>query len=185
MKRNISVFISVVSLVLSIVALCNAYPRSLGIDYLGWIVGLLALITAILLGWNIYTFFDVRENQKRYISIVNDVDTSQHKAMAVSEHANLMIYHKLLLGEDPCGLEFRFLYHGVCCIYHTSQFEDFKTCSLIVKALNQCFTSPLSVTMSQSNKMQIITLLKKVKGEDKIDGFLDLMQKVALIQTLS
>lgn len=49
-----------ISLVFSIFALCRAYPReSLGFDYMGVIVGLLALLVGFLVAWQIYKTIDV------------------------------------------------------------------------------------------------------------------------------
>lgn len=179
----ISLGTSLIAIILSIVAICNIYPRELGIDYLGWIVGILALLTTVLLGWNIYTIIDIKESHKRYISVINEVDISQHKVLALQEHANWMIYHQLLLKEDPCGLEFRFLYYGVSCLYHTSMIGEYETCRLVVKALNECFTNPKSVTITKRNKEQVLSLLHLVKQPGKIEGYMSLMEKIALIGT--
>lgn len=173
--------ISCVAITLSVIAICNVYPRQLGLDYLGMIVGVLALLTTILIGWNIYTLIDIKEIHKRYISIINQVDISQHKVLAVQENANWMIYHQLLLKNDPCGLEFRFLYHGVSCLYHTSMIDKYETCSLIARTINDCFTNPQAVKLSKSNKQQVLLLLRQVKQPSKIEGYMDLMEKVALI----
>ena len=135
-EGKISITISLTAIIISIIALCNVYPRELGIDYLGWIVGILALLTTILLGWNIYTTIDIKENHRRYTSIINEVDISQHKGLALQEHANWMIYHQFLLNQDPCGLEFRFLYYGVSCLYHTSMIGEYDTCRMIVKTFS-------------------------------------------------
>lgn len=180
-EGKISIAISLTAIIISIIAICNVYPRELGIDYLGWIVGILALLTTILLGWNIYTTIDIKENHRRYTSIINEVDISQHKVLALQEHANWMIYHQLLLNHDPCGLEFRFLYYGVSCLYHTSMIGEYDTCRMVVKALNECFTNPKAVKMTKSNKEQVLILLNLVKQPNKIDGYMDLMEKVALI----
>lgn len=180
-EGKISIAISLTAIIISIIAICNVYPRELGIDYLGWIVGILALLTTILLGWNIYATIDIKESHRRYTSIINEVDISQHKVLSLQEHANWMIYHQLLLNQDPCGLEFRFLYYGLSCLYHTSIIGEYDTCRMIVKALNECFTNPKSVKMTKSNKEQVLILLNLVKQPNKIDGYMDLMEKVALI----
>jgi hypothetical protein len=182
-EGKISIAISLIAIIISIIAICNAYPRELGIDYLGWIVGVLALLTTILIGWNIYTTIDIKESHRQYISIINEVDISQHKVLAIQEHTNWMIYHQLLLNHDPCGLEFRFLYYGASCLYHTSIIGEYETCRMVVKALNECFTNPKAVTMTKSNKEQVILLLNLVKQPNKIEGYMDLMEKVALIGT--
>lgn len=57
--------------------LCNEYPRyfdkdNLGFDYLGAIVGILALLVTILIGWNI--FYAIHNKEKIKSEIREDVD---------------------------------------------------------------------------------------------------------------
>ena len=57
--RNIVILIlSGISILVSIIALCRTYPHTsdLGMDYQGIIVGILALLVTVLIGWNIYPF---------------------------------------------------------------------------------------------------------------------------------
>ena len=58
--------ISTVALAISIVALCNSHPRTLGFDYLGLLVGILALLVTALIGWQIFIVinFDKLIDQK-------------------------------------------------------------------------------------------------------------------------
>ena len=65
-ERIIIYGISVVSFILSIAALCRTYPRyisyeecNLGFDYMGVIVGALALLVGFLVAWQIYKTIDV------------------------------------------------------------------------------------------------------------------------------
>lgn len=65
-ERIIIYGISVVSFILSIAALCRTYPRyisyekyNLGFDYMGVIVGVLALLVGFLVAWQIYKTIDV------------------------------------------------------------------------------------------------------------------------------
>lgn len=58
----IALGLSVISIVMSIIAICTSYPHNveLGFDYQGVIVGVLSLLVTVLLGWNIYTLIDMR-----------------------------------------------------------------------------------------------------------------------------
>lgn len=184
MKKSnyISIFISILALSVSIGCLCQTLPRELGIDYLGWIVGVLALVTTILIGWNIYSIIDVRESQRKYADIINDVDFTQHKILAIQEQTNWMIYHQLLLGNDPCGLEYRFLYHATACLYHYSCMERLDICNVIVLAMKECIANAENIKMKRSKKEEIIQLLEKVKGKSKIEGYNEVLKDILLIQ---
>lgn len=62
MKKEPSIWISAVSLLLSVVAVCVDAWRSpeLSFDYQGVIVGVLSLLVTVLIGWNIYTLVDLK-----------------------------------------------------------------------------------------------------------------------------
>lgn len=56
-----------VAIVISIIAICFSCPRNsgLGFDYQGILVGVLSLLVTVLIGWNIYTFIDIKEESQR------------------------------------------------------------------------------------------------------------------------
>ncbi|MFR7465559.1 MAG: hypothetical protein ACLUVG_12985 [Phocaeicola vulgatus] len=87
----------------------------------------------------------------------------------------------LAVEEDPLGLEYRFLYHGVACLFHTSQFSDIITCNAVVKGLLECIVNPKSITITKSGKNEILKLLSGVKDTDKIEGYLELLNRIALV----
>lgn len=72
MKNNLyahvcfSVILAIIAIIFSIVALCNTCPRLIsedepGFDYMGVIVGVLSLLVALLIGWNIYNALDLNK----------------------------------------------------------------------------------------------------------------------------
>lgn len=54
------------SLILSIISLCNSHPRTDGLDYIGVIVGILSLLVTILIGWQITNYFMIEKRAKSY-----------------------------------------------------------------------------------------------------------------------
>ena len=87
--NGISIFISGLALLVSLGCLCHVIPRELGIDYLGWIVGVLALLTAILLGWQIFSLFNIKriedEVKKKY-------EESYHKTERALAEAHMAMW---------------------------------------------------------------------------------------------
>ena len=60
--------LSFVSLILGIAALCISYIRCepLTIEWMGILVGVLSFLVTIVLGWNIYTYVDMRSEWKSH-----------------------------------------------------------------------------------------------------------------------
>lgn len=65
MKKEISMWIGIIALALSIISICISAWRSpeLSFDYQGVIVGVLSLLVTVILGWNIYTVIDIKNTR--------------------------------------------------------------------------------------------------------------------------
>ena len=66
MKANrLTLLVSVLAIVLSVIAISTSLPRTeMSFDYLGFITGSLGFLVTVLLGWNIYTIFDFRQERQ-------------------------------------------------------------------------------------------------------------------------
>lgn len=72
-----NVIFSICALIFSILSLCQLFPRTnLGFDYMGVIVGILSLLVAVLIGWNIYSVIDMKnlkeETERRVDKLINE-----------------------------------------------------------------------------------------------------------------
>lgn len=173
MKKYAPIWISTVSLLLSVIAVCVAVWRSpeLSFDYQGVIVGVLSLLVTVLVGWNIYTLVDLKGVQSKMRALSEDATKHINGNMTISEGAHFMIYHYLLTGKDPLGLEYRFIYHGVACLMNASQYGDILTCNVVVKAMLECIAHPERISVTERGKADILKLISLVKSGSKIDGF--------------
>ena len=82
-----SIIFSVVAIIISVIAICLICPKSnnLGFDYQGIIVGVLSLLVAILLGWNIYTLIDLKSIQEKYLSVNQIIEQQSYRNAAYSD----------------------------------------------------------------------------------------------------
>ena len=156
------------------------YPESL-FDYLGLTVGILSLLVTVLIGWNIYTLVDLKSLQNKLQGIVDGTSRHINANMMITEGTHLMIYHYLMTGRDPLGIEFRFINHGVACIMNASQYGDIPTCNAVVKVMLECIVRPEKISVTARGKNDILKLISLVRNADKIEGFLELVRRVALL----
>lgn len=70
-KEKWALGLSIVAMTIAIIATCIAAYRTpeLGFDYQGVIVGILSLLVTVLIGWNIYTFIDIKGTSQKLISL--------------------------------------------------------------------------------------------------------------------
>ena len=185
-KKNSGILLEWMAIVISIVALSVALFRCEPIthEWMGVLVGVLAVLVTVLVGWNIYTFIDISKRAKELALLTVETSLGTERSLALSENAAAGIYSYLLLKEDPLGLEYQILYHRICSILHTSNFNDIETCNMMVKATLEMIVEPSKINMIQSCKDRLLLLLTKVKNTDKIVGYSELVEKVAKVNVV-
>lgn len=75
-NRALQSVLSALAIILSFIAVAFARPRSgstLSIDYLGIIVSILGIMTTILLGYQLYNAFKIKEETDKVVSIKKDI----------------------------------------------------------------------------------------------------------------
>ncbi|OUO16555.1 hypothetical protein [Odoribacter splanchnicus] len=179
---NTTLFICVLSLFISVISLCLAYPKheNLCFDYQGIFVGILSILVTVLIGWNIYTLIDLRNIQNEIKIIELEANSMIQKTLHLSQSSSWMLYYYLLFHDDPMGLEYRFLYQGVSSLLHTSKCNDFKSCQRIVKLMIRGLEQMKECIMSESSKKEILKLMCKVNDPEKIDRFYELLDKISV-----
>lgn len=95
-KRYLEIFnfiVCLMAIVLSIIAISRTCYRTveLGLDYLGIIVGALAILVTFLVAWNIYSTIDAKEKIKDFQNEINRLKTSQEEQMKVLEKKSYKI----------------------------------------------------------------------------------------------
>lgn len=107
MKQNkrstLSVIFSVVGVLSGIVALAIANPRDpvqFGIDYLGIIVAILALLATLLLGMQLYNVFRLKEDADEVEKAKKQIDEYYHKVVELSEKISHLNDQSSKLEED-------------------------------------------------------------------------------------
>lgn len=183
-KENWVLIISFTALIISVIAICISSLRSqpIEVEWANLLVGVLSVLVTTLIGWNIYTLVDIANTRKKIDEISKGTSSYIEKYMTISEGANWMIYHYLLLGNDPLGIQYRFIYHGVSALYHASKVDDIQTCNIIVKGLLECIKDPHKIILKKEEKKDILRIVASIKGVDRVSGFLELLNRLALIQ---
>lgn len=89
----IAILLSIIAITLSIVSICKTYPtQNQGLDYWGLILGVLALLITILVGWQIFSIINFQSAQKE----IQDAKTSFQKAEEEirNSHNEIEVLHK-------------------------------------------------------------------------------------------
>lgn len=181
----IALGLSVIAIIVSVIAICIACPHvpELGFDYQGVIVGILALLVTMLIGWNIFSIIDIRKIRDELLTTKVSSVFNAEKNNAITCHAVSDYYYHVLLKSDPLGIEYQFLYYRISELFHVSNIGDTETCNIIVKVLLEMIKSPEDIHILQSCKDRLIGLLSMVNEKEKIIKYNELMSVIARLGT--
>lgn len=81
------------SLLASVIAICRTHPRvELGFDYIGLIVGILALLVTMLIGWQIYNALSL---EQKISNIKKEYDGLKDRSEALArQQENIKVYNE-------------------------------------------------------------------------------------------
>ena len=171
-KINWSILISLIALGLSIISLCNVYPRELGLDYIGLIVGILALITAILLGWQIFILFDINSIKKDMLNTETNIHLDIERRLSEMQ-LGLMIHYEEKIVKTNSDL-FSFAHHGISSLIHLSRIGEISKCADVIGLILHYSDDLKKMKISQTQKESLKTLLLSVENPKRLPQLTDL-----------
>lgn len=161
--NTITLILSAISIMVSVAALCRTYPHTsdLGMDYQGVIVGMLALLVTILIGWQIYTAINVKEELKDIKDLRREIN-KQERDIYIRSTNNLFEFQSAMFmmydnKKEKSNSDILQLYlHGISSIYHLCSLGKQNECTSIVNIL----IARKSILMSEKfQKEQIDSLM--------------------------
>lgn len=161
--NTITLILSAISIMVSVAALCRTYPHTsdLGMDYQGVIVGMLALLVTILIGWQIYTAINVKEELKDIKDLRREIN-KQERDIYIRSTSNLFEFQSAMFmmydnkKEKSNSDIFQLYLHGISSIYHLCSLGKQNECTSIVNIL----IARKSILMSEKfQKEQIDSLM--------------------------
>lgn len=182
-RAIVALILSAISIVVSVIALCRTCPHTsdLGMDYQGVIVGILALLVTVLIGWNIYALIDF-DRAKKEIDVLKDrMYVNTNASLALKDADVFMIYHYLTVGKDPLGIEYRYIHSGLTCLVGLSKIGRFEACNVIVQSIIESVKMPKNIFMLPRLKEELLSLLSEVQQPKRINNFHEVARIVALI----
>lgn len=180
-KANLSIAMSIAAILLSIYAVFVCDKR-IEADWMGILVGVLALLVTVLIGWNIYALIDFNRAKKEMDVLKEKMRIDVNSSLAISSNDMFMVYHYLLLKKDPLGLEYRLIQSGLASLVHLSAIGHIRACNEVVRSLKQCIVNPNEIIISKKSKDELLFLLSEVKQSRLIDSFQHVAQIVASLK---
>lgn len=124
---------SAIALVLSIISL--VISNKADVNSVAILIGVLAIIITVLIGWQVFVLIDLKMNQNDYRSLSKEVQSKIYniKGYASLGYANMNI--AWLTPETHEKWFFEYVTHSILALSYFSKIEDYTTCWSIVNDL--------------------------------------------------
>ena len=173
---RIHIILSVCALSISVAALVITSRHTIDVSFT--IGGLSALVT-ILIGWNIYSLFDIKEAKKEIDNQSTLMIGEYERAMFQLYSALAMFYMSISSRDNQSMIitNTQFVLYSVYAISHASLFEDYDTCAAQVKVTMEAI-SDQNINITRKGKKNILEALSLVKNGYKINGYGELLERI-------
>lgn len=181
-KNKWSWIVLITALVIALTALAFSICRTepLTWDWIGILVGVLALLVTALIGWQIYSAIDF----DRKIKSVKELTELINRQIALTNLSSSMAssdFYYQLCTNDMRNIGFKYIQHSLFAIRYASAMGDFATCNILVKSILEVIVNPEEIKLSRHNKDLIFTVLYEIKNEGKINRYRELLQMLTKI----
>lgn len=199
MKSKFSLVVCIISITLSVMAICIVLPRTdLAVDYLGLLTGILGILVTVLIGWNIYTIIDFKQEKERLHQYFEMQKDSVHKVgndlrtvfmnrlsqSSIHDKNVADIYAQLMGIQRSNPLSFYYLFYTLNAITTASQAENYQACNLWVMEITQVLPSPKDVLMPKSSKQRLVDCVLRIPNYDKIENLGKVLSLIAEITAI-
>ena len=193
MKKEYSIWvISIVSLLLSVIAVCVAVWRSpeLSFDYQGVIVGVLSLLVTVLIGWNIYSVVDFNRKVgiiEKKSNILQEISAKSDKISLINqsetEQCIALIYYHLLGFSKHIPLEYEYIYHSAESMLYASMLRNYDLCNSTIEVILSSIKNPEEIVVKNDYKNRLLVLVSRIQTPEKINRFSEFLDFVSRIKT--
>lgn len=187
--------VSVLALVFSIIAICRSFYRTidLGFDYMGVIVGVLAVLVTCLVAWNIHSAIDANHKIMEMRNEIDNLRSSIDSDKLASErkinklkaelYDNIVSINRHILGFEKSAVSTHLLINMVSSIDYLSRSEEY---ALAVFQIDYYFVMTnddieiIKKDLDKEDTVRLFRLLYEIPNKNKIKNFSKLEELIKL-----
>lgn len=181
-KEYILIAMSLAAIVLSLISICKVYPRTsdFGLDYQGWIVGVLSLLVTILIGWQIFTLIDIKRIRQEIYS--KEIHIYNRSELNISEFHIGMFTMYINMEKQGYLNVYELLNHGLCAIVHQSRINIEPSSNEIIVLLLGLSREIKKAKLTQEQIKALLSLLSEIQNSSQLDRYIDLCGLLWILQ---
>lgn len=160
--------LSIISLIVSVIALCVAYFRCkpLEANWPGILVGILSVLVTVLIGWNISSLLDIKALAKEMEKRMKESKENEFQ-LGASMHSSLANIHSSQF-ELVKGHEYFFLINETRSIMFNSYLKNYEKCSQHIKDIFKYRSYFQNLKLKDCEKECLFSSIVQVVNQDKI-----------------
>ena len=189
------IIISVLALLFSIIAICRSFYRTvdLGFDYMGVIVGVLAILVTCLVAWNIHSAIDANHKISEVRNEVNNLQSSINSDRLASErkinklkaelYDNVVSINRHIIGFEKSAVSTHMLIYMLSSIDYLSRSEEFVVAESQIDYYYVMTKNDLELIKKDIDKEAfdgLYRLLYEIRNKEKIKNFSKLEELIKL-----
>ena len=187
--------LSFLALFFSILAVCRSFCRTpdLGFDYLGVIVGSLAIMVTYLVAWNIHTAIDanhkIKEMRDEIVtlrsSIVSDRLSSERKVnkLKAELYDNIVSINRHILGFEKSAVSTHLLINMVSSIDYLSKSEEYAVAESQIDyyyVMTKDNIALIKKDLDKESHVGLYRLLYEIPNKEKIKNYSKLEELIKI-----
>ena len=175
---------------INVFVLVRMYPRTspVDFDYISLIIGILALLVTILIGWNIYSLVDfnkrreeIHRTSEKVRGLINKTNTSVTANEVAAECHFATIYNYLITKKSPIDISYFYIYHSIVAIMKCSHIQQYDMAELLCKNLLETI-EPENLYIKRERKTDLYNLLDNVHNKTSIKLYDKVLVLIARIR---
>lgn len=189
------IIISVLALVFSIIAICRSFYRTvdLGFDYMGIIVGVLAVLVTCLVAWNIHSAIDANHKIMEMRNEIDNLRSSIDSDKLASErkinklkaelYDNIVSINRHILGFEKSAVSTHLLINMVSSIDYLSRSEEYALAEFQIDnyfVLTNDNIEIIKKDLDKEDAVRLFRLLYEIPNKNKIKNFSKLEELIKL-----
>ena len=189
-KSTIIIWLIAISII-SIITLCRTFYNNVSLewDIAALLVGILAALCTVLIGWQIFSFMEFSKAEKMNASKIEEINKliDEIKKEDIYEkylyyYALSDIYANLAGGKIVRNIEYEYLKNRLEALYYASLFEDWELCRSIVNLVID-FIHRKEISISNIAKKDLINTILSMNSQHFADEFCELLIALREIKT--
>ena len=178
-KENMKKWLVVLSIVngvlaaLTLVLVCLVLPRvEVDFDYLGFLVGVLGVLFAVVLGYNIYSIIDLRgliEQNRQNAEEIKKQRRELNSSLVRLESELGAVYYQLRFVPNDVNLVRNSLIHLISAVKITAQDGEFPACCEMIEQIQGFYKDGGKIL--EKDKDFLNECLQEVPDKDKIANY--------------